>query len=190
MYLGVRHSVEKSYFSQENSSYSRMSEKEGLPTGHVRLTQPLLEGFGEAGQGRSSKSSWFTGNQLEATVNFINLIRILLAIEAGHWPDLSLNGGPQHSQRDLSPPFSAAGSTRMCESQGSPIMQGLSLPAPERISLPPSKSSTSVSHRLTQPQNYVWGNILPSFSLQCVRDPKVGSADTKLNTDFLFLWII
>lgn len=37
MYIDIVHLVEKSYFSQENNSHSRILEKKGLNTGHFRL---------------------------------------------------------------------------------------------------------------------------------------------------------
>lgn len=59
---------------------------------------------------------------------------------------------------------------------------------PQRLfPLPLSNSGTSVSQWLTQPENYVWGNTASDFSLQCIRDPKRSTMDTKLNMAYFSL---
>lgn len=52
--------------------------------------------------------------------------------------------------------------------------------------LPASNSATSVSQWLTWPQNYIWGNTAPDFSLQYIRDPKRSTTDTKLSMNYFF----
>lgn len=149
MYIDIVHLVEKSYFSQENNSHSRILEKKGLNTGHFRLALIIVgrvrwrhskKKFLKVVDSQDSHGSHSVSSISSGYCQLLKQGSVLTCL----WND----GGPQHSWWDLyfhsqllTAPEHINLKARLCARSASRSQRWFLLPL--------SKSGPGVSHWLT-----------------------------------------